>query len=106
GLRSALIAATNRQHGSGDVGGLVGSEEQNRRGLFGQSAVALHQRGLGGLLDDGQVPLRFLRGGWLVVARHLARRRLGATRCNRVDAHAAGAALERQRRGQRIDATL
>ena len=42
--RSSEVAAGHREHGPGDVGGLVGGEEGDRRGLLVQGPVPLEQR--------------------------------------------------------------
>ena len=42
--RSSEVAASDREHRPGDVGGLVGGEKGDRRGLFIQGPVPLEQR--------------------------------------------------------------
>jgi hypothetical protein len=42
--RSSEVAASHREHGPRDVGGLIGGEEGDRRGLLVQGPVPLEQR--------------------------------------------------------------
>src|SRR5690606_40133979 len=89
GSWSAQVATTHRQGDAGDVAGLVGGQEQDRAGLLVDAAVALHQRGIDGLVDDLLVPDSFLLALLGRVARNTPRRRLGAARRGGVDANAA-----------------
>src|SRR5574343_1344428 len=68
-MASAEVAATDRDDRPGDVGGLVRGQEEDRGDLLVDRAVAVHQAGVDGLVDDALVPLGFLRGGRLGVAR-------------------------------------
>src|SRR5690606_18810158 len=106
GSWSAQIPATHRQGDAGDVTGLVGSQEQDRAGLLVDAAVALHQRGIDGLVDDLLVPNLLLLALLGRVARNAPRRRLGAARRGGVDANAALGVLEREAGGQRVHAAL
>src|SRR5436853_7174657 len=69
---STQIAASDRQHGASDIGGLIGSEEQDRRHLLVDGPVPVHQTRLLGLIDHALVPLAFLRARFFLIARDTA----------------------------------
>src|SRR3954454_10121961 len=106
GCASAEIASRHRQRDAGDVGGLIGGEEEDGRDLFLDGAVALHERRLDGLVDDGLIPgLLLLRlGPW--ATGYAAFGCLGAARCRGHHPDTLAGVLERQRGGQRPDAAL
>lgn len=80
--------------------------EKNRAGLLVDGPVALHQRGIDGLINDLLVPGLFLLALLGRIAWNAPRWRLGTAGCGGVDADAPLGVLEGQARGQRIDATL
>ena len=96
---SAEIAARHGQGHAGDVGGIVGGEEQDRRRLLLRRAVSLHQAGGDGLVHDLLVP------GLLLLAsagRRCAGCAAAALPCRRARSRSPGCLVRHiRRRGRR-----
>src|SRR5690606_38601113 len=103
---SAEVAAAYRQGHAGDVGGLVGGQEEDRADLFVDAPVAFHQAAGDGLVDDLLVPALFLLALLAAVARNAPGRCLGAAWGGGIDPDATAGRLEGQARGERVDPTL
>src|SRR5690625_2957127 len=97
----ALIPTSYWQYRASNVGSLIRDQKQNRTGLFLQSAVALHECAIDGLINYLLIPLLFLLIDFTFITRYPACRRFcppGGHGIHRSEEHTS----ELQSRGQLV----